>query len=208
MAKEEYSISLISKKEAKPLLDSYHYLSHISKGFKSGYNYGLFLKGNLVGVCIFTGLPVPELAKSMFGLSRDEQEGIFELSRLCLCPSVQNTEHNLASWFVSRCLKQLRKQTKVRAVLSYADSCFHQGTVYSACNFSYYGLTETKKDFWVNQEGMFTKQSRGSTKGIDGEWRERSRKHRYVIVYDKTLTMLWEKHEKQTRPERSSLSDP
>jgi hypothetical protein len=28
-------------------------------------------------------------------------------------------------------------------------------------------------------------------KGAEGEWRYRSRKHRYVMVFDKSLDLLW-----------------
>jgi hypothetical protein len=193
MSKEDFVIRRVSKDQASSLLNVFHYLKDFSKGFKSGYNYGLFLNDKLVGVCIFTGFPVPELAKGMLGLDRHNQEGLFELSRLCLEPTIQTTEHNLASWFVSRSLRKLRKQTLVRVVLSYADADFHQGIVYSACNFKYYGLTETKKDFWIEQQdGTFVKHSRGKVKGLKGEWRDRSRKHRYVMVFDKRLKVLWE----------------
>ena len=80
----------------------------------------------------------------------------------------------------------------MRAILSYADSTFHSGTVYKACNFKYYGLTEAKKDFFIKQpDGSFIKHSRGKVKGIEGEWRDRSVKHRYVLVYDKNLDIKW-----------------
>lgn len=193
MSKENYTIKLVTKGECKALLDKYHYLSSISKGFKSGYNFGLTLEGELVGVCIFTGLPTPELAKGMYGLSREDQKGLFELSRLCLTPEVQSKEHNLASWFVSRCIKSLRKLTLVRSILSYADSDFHNGVVYKACNFKYYGLTDSRKDFWILLDtGEYVKHVRGKVKGLKGEWRDRSRKHRYVMCFDKTLKINWE----------------
>lgn len=172
------------------ILDNYHYLTKISRGYKSGYNYGLFKLGVLVGVCIFTGLPVPELSKGMFGIV--DQEGIFELSRLCLDPSIQKEEHNIASWFVSRSIRAFRRETDVKAILSYADADYHQGTVYRACNFTYYGLSDAKKDFWIKQpDNTYIKHSRGKIKGLVGEWRPRSQKHRYVLVFDKKLTMLW-----------------
>jgi hypothetical protein len=130
----------------------------------------------------------------MLGLNRDDQEGLFELSRLCLTPEIQQQEHNLASWFVAKSLGMLKKETKVRVVLSYADADFHSGTVYRASNFSYYGLTTAKKDFWVKQsDGSYLKHSRGKVKGIAGEWRKRSQKHRFVLVFDKQLKILWEK---------------
>ena len=147
-----------------------------------------------MGACIFTGLPVPELVCGMFGLSRENQRGFFELSRLCVAPSVQETEHNITSWFVSRAIRELRKDTEVRAIISYADTDHHRGTIYRACNFDYYGLTDQKSDFWIKQEdGSYIKHSRGKVKGVDGEWRPRSRKHRFVMIFDKTLKMKWEK---------------
>ena len=194
MAKTDYKIKEVSKKEAGTILLKYHYLKDISKGFKSGYNYGIFKDNILLGVIIFTGFPVPELSKGMLGLERNQQEGLFELSRLCLEPEIQKEEHNLASWFVSRAIRQLRKDTKVKVILSYADADFHNGTVYKACNFDYYGLSAPKKDFWIEQpDGTYKKHSRGKTKGVKGEWRPRSRKHRYLIVFDKKLNVRWKK---------------
>ena len=190
-SKELYNISRITKDEASTILLKYHYLKDISKGFKSGYNYGLFWGSDLVGCIIFTGFPVPELAVGMFGLDRNKQDGLFELSRLCLVPEVQNVEHNITSWFVARAIRQLRKDTNVRCILSYADSDFHSGTIYRACNFKYYGLSDKKKDFWIKRGDTYTKHSRGRTKGLEGEWRGRSRKHRYVLVYDNKLQIKW-----------------
>ena len=196
MAKTDYYIDKVTKKQAEDLLLKYHYLKDISKSFKSGYNYGLFEHndfcplniGGLQGICIFTGLPVPEIAKGAFGLERHEQQGLFELSRLCIEPSTQSCEYNITSWFVSRAIRQLRKDTEVKAIISYADSDYHTGTIYRACNFEYAGLTDAKKDFYYSDG---TKHSRGKVKGSEGEWKERSRKHRYVMVFDKTLDLLW-----------------
>jgi hypothetical protein len=194
--KSDYTIDRVSKGESAELLLRFHYLKDISKGFKSGYNYGLYKNnefsplniGGLLGVCIFTGLPVPEIAKGAFGLQRNEQQGLFELSRLCIHPDTQSVEHNITSWFVSRAIRQLRKDTEVKAIISYADSDFHNGTIYRACNFKYCGLTDPKKDFYF-ADG--TKHSRGKIKGAEGEWKERSRKHRYVMMFDKNLKLLW-----------------
>ena len=190
--KSDFTIKSISKKQATDILKEYHYLSSISRGFKSGHNYGLFKNDVLCGVCIFTGLPAPEIAKGCFGLERANQDGLFELSRLCLSPDVQSEEHNLAGWFSARAIKQLCKDANVRAILSYADNDFHSGVVYAATNWKYYGLTDIKKDFWFKQEdGTFIKHNRGKVKGAEGEWRERSRKHRFLKVFDRSLNVLW-----------------
>ena len=195
--KSDYTIDRVSKSEAAELLLRFHYLKDISKSFKSGYNYGLYKKndfsplniGGIRGVCIFTGLPVPEIAKGAFGLERHEQQGLFELSRLCIHPDTQEREHNITSWFVSKAIKNLRRETEVKAIISYADSDYHSGTIYRACNFKYYGLSDAKKDFYY-ADG--TKHSRGKIKGAEGEWKDRSRKHRYVMVFDKKLKLLWD----------------
>jgi hypothetical protein len=190
--KEDFYIDRVCKDNVKDLLYNYHYLKDESKDFKSGFNYGLYRKsftdilriGSPLAVCIFTGLPVPEIAVGAFGLKREEQEGLFELSRLCVHPDLQKEEYNITSWFVSRCIKKFRKDTKVKAILSYADSAHHNGIIYRATNFKYYGLSEPKKDFYY-ADG--TKHSRGSVKGLEGEWRDRSRKHRYLMIFDKEL---------------------
>jgi len=45
-----------------------------------------------------------------------------------------------------------------------------------------------KKDFYY-EDG--TKHSRGSVKGLKGEWKERTRKHRYLLIFDKKINVLW-----------------
>jgi hypothetical protein len=194
--KSNYYIQKVPKSEIKELLYNHHYLKDISKDFKSGYNYSLYKKsftdimniGGSLGACVFTNLPVPEIAQGAFGLERNEQQGLFELSRLCIEPSTQSCEYNITSWFVSRAIRQLRKDTEVKAIISYADSDYHSGTIYRACNFKYVGLTDPKKDFYYSDG---TKHSRGKVKGAEGEWKDRSRKHRYVMMFDKNLELKW-----------------
>jgi hypothetical protein len=196
MSKSSYFIDKVKKCEVKDLLNTFHYLKDESKDFKSGFNYGLFKSdstdvlhvGGSLAACIFTKIPVPEIAVGAFGLNRNEQEGLYELSRLCIHPDIQSEEYNITSWFVSRTIRQLRKDTEVKAIISYADINHHTGTIYRACNFKYYGLTDAKKDFYY-ADG--TKHSRGSVKGKEGEWKHRSRKHRYVMMFDKNLKCLW-----------------
>jgi hypothetical protein len=194
----QFFIDRVGKEEIKNLLYNFHYLKDESKDFKSGYNYGLFKSsvsdvlhiGNCLAACVFTKIPVPEIAVGAFGLQRNEQEGLYELSRLCVHPDIQKTEYNITSWFVSRCIKRFRKDARVRCILSYADANHHSGVIYRACNFNYYGLTDPKKDFYYSDG---TKHSRGSVKGSDGEWKERSRKHRYLMIFDKNLkeSLTW-----------------
>lgn len=185
-----YKIERIDKTSCKEFLLKHHYLSKQGFSFRSGYNYGLFYDDKLIGVAIFHTVSAKETIKGCFGLDGSDQKGFWELGRLAM-----DSEHkvkNCTSWFLSRCIKTLRKETEVRALISYADSDFHHGYIYQATNFKYYGLTAEKSDFWIKlPDGSFKKQSRGKTKGVEGEWRKRSRKHRYLIVYDKSLHTKW-----------------
>lgn len=192
----QFFIDRVGKEEIKDLLYTYHYLKDESKDFKSGWNYALYRTsftdvlriGSPLAVCIFSCLPVPEIAVGAFGLQRNEQEGLFELSRLCVHPDLQKEEYNITSWFVSRCIRRFRKDANPRVIISYADASRHSGIIYRATNFKYYGLTNPKSDFWIEQpDGSYIKHSRGPTKGLKGEWRERTRKHRFLMVFDKEL---------------------
>ena len=185
-----YNIKRIDKNTCGEFLSNHHYLSKQGFSFRSGYNYGLFCEDKLIGVVVFHTVSAWETVKGAFGLLDREQAGFWELGRLAM--DAEYTVKNCTSWFVTRCIKLLRQETTVRALISYADSLYHNGYIYQATNFKYYGLTAEKSDFWIRQaDGTFKKQSRGTTKGKDGEWRKRSRKHRYMIVYDKTLKVLW-----------------
>lgn len=192
-SKQQYKVSPIRKKEAKVLIDQYHYLSSQSKGFMGTHNYGLIRNGVIVGACVFSIFSGNRTAMGLFGIQECSPEGMFELIRLAIDPDVQQEEHNIASWFLSRSIKHLRKDTTVKCVLSYADSHWHSGITYKACNFKYYGLTDKKSDFWVKDvNGNYKIQQRGKTKDVEGEWRDRSRKHRYLLLFDDTLNVLWE----------------
>lgn len=81
----------------------------------------------LIGVAIY-GKPMSR--------HYDASETI-ELRRLCL---IDDTPRNTESWFISRTLKWLGKNTKYTQVVSFADPNHgHAGTIYKASNFDYDG---------------------------------------------------------------------
>lgn len=174
----ESKVSLVEE-----LVKKYHYLG--DKPFRSGYAYVLLYDGAINGGLIWHSVSAPETMVGAFGLERSEQDGIFELGRLVVSPKLNKT--GLTSFFLSHSIQLLRKKVDVRALLTYADSTKHPGIVYQACNFKYYGLTDKKCDFYV--DGKI--QERGVTKGINGEWKPRPQKHRYLLLFDKTLKVLW-----------------
>lgn len=190
--RDKYFIEKISRYAAKRLLDQYHYL-HEEGDYRSGHNYGLFdvTSRILVGVCVFHTVSAKGIAKGCFGYNGYKINGFYELGRLCINP--HNHEKNLTSFFLATAMNIFRKQENVRAMLTYADVGFHVGFIYQACNFKYYGLTDQKKDFFYKQsDGSYKKLQRGKCKHLDGEWRPKNQKHRYLIIYDKSLKTIWE----------------
>lgn len=164
-------------------------------GFLGKVQYGLFDKQlRLIGVIVFGGVSVWQTLIGAFeGFDRfSDQRGFWELTRLAM--DDERKERNLTSWFVSRAIRKLRKDHNVRAIISYADSYYHHGYIYQATNFGYYGLTDPKYDFHEKQDdGSLKLVWRGTVKGHDGEWIKRSRKHRYLLVFDKSLRVKWQR---------------
>lgn len=189
-----YRIEAIDKSLADDFLQRHHYLAQQGNGFLGKEYYGLFTADNkYVGCVVFAGISVIETLIGAFeGFERfSDQNGFWELTRLAM--DDDSKKPNLTSWFVANAIKRLRKENDVRALISYADSQYHNGYIYQATNFKYYGLAPQKSDFFEKLDGGGEKQVwRGSVKGLKGEWRLRSRKHRYMIVYDKSLVVKWQ----------------
>lgn len=173
----------ITTAEAKSLVAEYHYLG--KKPFRCSLAYGIINGASIEGAAIFHGVSAPETVVGAFGLSRADQQGFWELGRLVLEPILNGG--NWGTWFLSRAIKQLRKAAGVRAIISYADSSRHVGAIYQSASFTYCGLSTAKKDFYV--DGRL--QERGKTKGVDGVWLPRPRKHRYIKVFDHKLNLKW-----------------
>lgn len=190
---DRYSIQPISHSIAEDFLLKNHYLAQQGNGFLCKVAHGLFDNAlHLIGVITWGGCSAFQTLIGCFeGYERySDQSGIWELTRLAM--DDERKEKNLTSWFVSHSIRKLRKDYEVKAIISYADSTYHHGYIYQATNFKYYGLAPKKQDFFELQADGTEKQVwRGSVKGMQGEWKDRSRKHRYLIVYDKTLKVKW-----------------
>ena len=180
---DNVKVEPISYNHAYELVNAFHYLG--SKRFIGQHSFGLIKDLQAIGAVVYSLLSVPNSATSAFGLPRGNYPDLLEMSRLVLEPDLNGK--NYGSMLVGRSLRLL-KQRGVRAVISYADSARHNGAIYQACNFGYYGLTSQKSDFYF-ADGK--KLSRGKSRGFEGHWEPRSRKHRYIYLLDKTLEPLW-----------------
>lgn len=181
-----YSITNIGWKEAAKLVSQFHYLGKTR--FLGSQCFGLLADGCLVGCVVYGPLSVPNTAQSAFGLPRGNYPDLVEMHRLVLASSFNGA--NAASYLVGRSIREL-KRNNIRAVISYADSSRHVGSVYQACNFTYHGLSPQKVDYYINGKKL----SRGTIKGKEYTSVPRSRKHRYVYLIDKKLEIIWPKSE-------------
>lgn len=136
----EYDFKLCNRKDIQLFIEENHYSKSIN-GVKVSYCFSIHdVSGNLVGACLFGQLSTTAWKK--FG---ECEKDVLELRRLVTldtCP--RNTE----SWFISKCINWIRKNTKVKILVSYADPMYgHIGYVYQASNWVYCGVSGKDKGF-------------------------------------------------------------
>jgi len=143
----DYEIKRIPAREAKEYIRENHYSRGVSNcPFPC---YGLFSGVVLIGVCAFA-VPCSEYVRSsVFG--KEYKNRVIELHRLHI---LDCTPKNTESWFISRCLRLLKKdKPEIWAVISFSDlSEGHKGVVYKAANAYYVGVT-TSRLFFVDLTG-------------------------------------------------------
>ena len=194
-AKDIFQILEIGKVSAYHFVARYHYLG-VAKFF-SVYNYGLFTKDyELVGVATFSNPQGTNTLMGWFGLDCSDKS-VLELSRLCMLPALNGT--NATSYLLSNSMKSLHKEHSIKAVITLADSSRHVGSIYQVCNFTYYGLSEPKNDFWADGKKNVR---RDTIVDVDGVWVPRPRKHRYAYIMDKSLKCLYAE---QPRPNKDDV---
>lgn len=182
-AKDIFEIRKISKELSYDFIRKYHYLGDAK--FFSEYSFGLFCDNELVGCSTFSQPQGNVSLKGWFGFDNYNKD-VLELSRLCMLPSLNGT--NATSYLLGNSIKKL-KAFGVKAIITLADSGRHIGSIYQVCNFTYYGLTNKKSDFY-RDDGVIN--PRGKVSNWHGAWIDRTRKHRYAFILDKKLKCLYE----------------
>ena len=158
----DYSVVEVPKQTVYGLLKRNHYLKRLPP---ISFAFGLYSENELKGVCTFGCPPSKDLCVGLCG--REYKDEVLELNRLFLTEN----KKNLASFFVSRCLKMLPTP---KVVVSYADtSANHHGYIYQATNFIYTGLSAKRKETIGIGHSRQMKWDKENT-------RDRPRKHRYV----------------------------
>ena len=117
----------------RSFIEEHHYSKSIN-GCKVSMAFALYEAEEMVGAVLFG--PLSTTAWKRYG----EKEGdVVELRRLvCLDRCPRNTE----SWLIAKCLRVLKRQTRYKVCVSYADPHHgHCGTIYQAANWNYEGQT-------------------------------------------------------------------
>lgn len=201
-AKQIFYIQEIDKVTAYDFIRKYHYLGDAK--FFCTQAFGLFLKetDELVGSATFSQPQGAVSLKGWFGLDNSATY-IYELSRLCMLPSLNGT--NATSFLLGGSIRELKKQGFCKAVTTLADSTRHVGSIYQVCNFKYYGMTDAKSDFCTVVDGKLKINPRMKTEGVEGVWIARSRKHRYCYILDDTLKINYEEQPRPSTTETTVL---
>lgn len=164
------AVKEIPSKLATPFIMKIHYAHRMPCIM---FAYGLFVDGDLVGVCTYGMPPNFQLCRGLAGV--ENKDRVIELNRLCFLPGWNG--NNNASMLVGRSLKLLPKGL---FVVSYADTeQGHVGYVYQATNWLYTGLS-AKMTKYLSESGKHNRHVSEYTK--EGTRVENSRKHRYVYL--------------------------
>lgn len=138
--------------------------------------FGLFdINDNLVGVCSFGKPASNSLCIGICG--KELSSKVYELNRLYIEP---NQPRNTASWFISKCLKELKHLGLI--IVSYSDlGMNHHGYIYQASNFLYTGKTKSRTDKYT----IDNKHSRHYNNDNNHLRKFRTSKHRYVYFLNR-----------------------
>lgn len=166
---------IVKRIEPKETLDFILNKHYAQRKPSISYSFGLFRDSDLLGVCTIGKPASPSLCKGICG--EEYSSKVFELNRLVV---EDNLPKNTLSFFVSRVLRELKKEDLV--IVSYADSGMnHHGYIYQACNFLYTGATSERTDKYTPNN----KHSRHYDDKYSHLRKVRTSKHRYVYFTNK-----------------------
>lgn len=171
-------VELEEELEARTFVEVHHY----SRRFPAArFRFGLYRRGVLVGVAVFSRPFTPEVITNVFP-TLEIDEGV-ELGRFVL---LEEVGYNAESWFLARCFRLLRG--RVAGVVSFSDPCprtrddgsilfaGHVGTIYQSTSFNgyqarYLDTTERRTVRVLPDGSLFSNFSSGKIRrGLRG-WR-------------------------------------
>jgi hypothetical protein len=133
-----FAVKPVSIQRVRSFIEKWHYSNNVN-GLNISLVFGLFYKNQLIGAIVYGSLAMANTWKK-YGKKESE---VVELKRLCC---IDKTKKNTESFFIAKTIKFIKKYTKYKTIISYADPFHnHQGTIYKASNFEFKGLTSKGK---------------------------------------------------------------
>ena len=116
-------------------------------------------KDKIIGAMIYGRIAMANVWKKYV----NSENELIELRRLCC---IDDTPKNTESYFIGYTLRWLKKNSKIKKVISYADETYnHSGTIYKASNFKHIGMTNKGKVIAYNNKLYHDKTIRTKYKG-------------------------------------------
>lgn len=181
----EFTTSIVNYSDhAKKFVQKYHYSKTLPKN--CSINFILKHKGVIFGIAMF-GCP--------FGKSYDPTKTI-ECKRFVLRAGQLK---NVSSWFMAKCIKQIKAMKKYDEVLSFADpEAGHSGGLYRAANFEFRGEQSKKgqvitykgenlhlRQVYQKRNGVYTKPAQEVQAALKtGEAKYKSVAKKKIFMYD------------------------
>lgn len=159
MALENYKCIPCGRSEIRAFIELNHYSGSIN-GCISDYCFKLINPtGDIVGAMFFGRMAMANQYKRFSSVESE----VTELRRLCC---IDETPKNAESFFIGYALRWIKKNTKIKIVVSYADSEYgHSGIIYKAANFNYLGKKSGAKVILHNGKQYHDKSIRTYYKG-------------------------------------------
>jgi hypothetical protein len=158
MTVRAYRVLPCTRKEIQPFIEQWHYSGSIN-GCISDYCFALYDNETLIGGMFYGRMAMAGQYKRF----SDNQEEVTELRRLCC---IDDTPKNTESYFIGSTLRWLKKNTKIKTVVSYADAEYnHSGVIYKASNFKLEGFRKGAKVIIWNGKKYHDKSLRTKYKG-------------------------------------------
>jgi len=160
MALDGYYVQRTTRKQITAFIEQWHYSGSIN-GCIADYCYSVHCpSGDMVGAMFFGRMAMAGQWKR-FG---ESAEVVIELRRLCC---IDDTPRNLESFFISRCLRMLRRDWCRGVVVSYADKEYgHTGVIYRASNFQMVGEVAGARVILHNGKRYHDKAIRTKYRGV------------------------------------------
>jgi len=190
-----YRVETCERNEIKDFVELWHY-SHNMNGVISTFCFKLLDDEKLIGAAVFGWLAMANQWKKYV----DVKDKLIELRRLCC---IDDTVKNTESYFISRCVKWLKRNTRIEKIISYADLEFnHVGIIYKASSFVLIGRTargriilwngkryhdKTIRTFYNGSLKPYAKKLKKALENGDAYYKKTQGKN----IYLKTIREMW-----------------